>query len=76
MVCVGLGVAIVPRWTVRAEAASGNVVTLSIGKSGLSRSWGLGFREENQPSQPLKAFARLCTERLPALLTAEPGVAL
>jgi len=76
MVCVGLGVAIVPRWAVRAEAASGHVMTLSIGKSGLCRSWGLGFREQNQPPRPLKAFTRLCAERLPALLTAEPRTGL
>ncbi len=71
MVRVGLGVAIVPCWAVAAEVASGNVVTVSIGKSGLFRSWGLGFRDENQQPQQLKAFVRLCSERLPTLLTAE-----
>jgi DNA-binding transcriptional LysR family regulator len=69
MVRVGLGVAIVPRWAVRAETASGYVATVSIGKTGLGRGWGLGFREANHQLQTLKAFARLCTERLPQLLT-------
>jgi DNA-binding transcriptional LysR family regulator len=70
MVRVGLGVAIVPRWAVRAEVASGQVATASIGKSGLCRAWGLGFREDIHHSQTLKAFARLCVERLPGLLPA------
>ncbi len=70
MVGVGLGVAIVPRWAVRAEVASGRLAALSIGKAGLWRAWGLGFREEIHPPHPLKAFARLCSERLPALLAA------
>lgn len=70
MVRVGLGVAIVPRWALRSEVANGEVITLSIGKNGLSRAWGIGFRDENHQPQTLKAFARLCTERLPTLLTA------
>ena len=41
---------------------------LSIGKNGLYRAWGLGLRVEDHQPQTLRAFVRLCRERLPALL--------
>ena len=70
MVRVGLGVAIVPRWAVRTEVERGEVLALPIGKSGLSRRWGLALLEANHRSDTLKGFARLCIERLPAALGA------
>ena len=68
MVRAGLGIAVVPRWAVRAEIDSGSLVALPIGKSGLSRSWGLGMLEGDYRPQALKAFVRLCVDRLPAML--------
>jgi len=69
MVQAGLGLAVVPRWTVASEITAGRLVGLSIGKSGLYRTWGLGVRAEDHQPQTLRAFVRLCLERLPPLLT-------
>lgn len=68
MARAGLGVAVVPRWAVRAEVESGALVALSIGKSGLSRSWGLGMLDGDYRPQAVKAFLRLCLDRLPAMM--------
>jgi len=65
MVRVGLGVAVVPRWTVQNEIARRELVGLAIGKSGLQRSWALVLSELTHPPQRLRAFVRLCSERLP-----------
>jgi len=69
MVREGLGVAIVPRWTTRDEIESGQLVALSIGKSGLTRTWGLGVVEQDHQPQAMKTFIRLCSERIPAILS-------
>lgn len=67
----GLGVAIVPRWAVQEELAGGHLVALSIGKSGLTRAWGLGLVAQDHHPQSLKTFIRLCSERLPSMLAGE-----
>jgi len=69
MVRAGLGLAIVPRWAVADDLAAGRLAGLTIGKTGLARAWGLGLRAEDHQPQTLRAFVRLCLERLPALLT-------
>jgi len=69
MVRVGLGVAIVPRWSVAGEVASGQLAALRIGKSGLLRSWGLGFLDEGPQPKALRGFVQLCVERLPEMLS-------
>ncbi|MEO8604208.1 MAG: LysR family transcriptional regulator [bacterium] len=69
MVRAGLGLAVVPRWAVAADLAANRLAALSIGKSGLYRVWGLGQRAEDHQPQTLRAFVRLCLERLPPLLT-------
>jgi len=69
MVRAGLGLAVVPRWAVAADLAANRLAGLSIGKSGLYRAWGLGQRAEDHQPQTLRAFVRLCLERLPPLLT-------
>lgn len=71
MVRDGLGVAIVPLWTIRDEVSSGQLLALSIGKSGLTRSWGLGVVEQDHQPHAMKTFIRLCSERLPAILSGE-----
>jgi DNA-binding transcriptional LysR family regulator len=70
MVRAGLGLAIVPRWAIAEDLASGRLAGLSIGKTGLARAWGLGLRAEDHQPQTQRAFVRLCLERLPALLSA------
>lgn len=71
MVRDGLGVAIVPLWTIRDEVSSGQLLALSIGKSGLTRTWGLGIVEQDHQPHAMKSFIRLCSERLPAILSGE-----
>lgn len=71
MVRRSLSVAVVPRWAVRSEVRSGEIVGLPIGKAGLTRAWGIAFMEQAYHSQTLKAFVRICVERLPAMLTVE-----
>lgn len=67
---VGLGVAIVPSWAVIADCTNGSVRALPIGKRGLTRSWSVALPAQTPQTQPLKAFVRLCKERLPAALSA------
>jgi DNA-binding transcriptional LysR family regulator len=68
MVRAGLGLAVVPRWAVLDDVNAERLVGLSIGKNGLYRAWGLGVRAEDHQPQTLRAFVRLCRERLPGLL--------
>jgi DNA-binding transcriptional LysR family regulator len=68
MVRVGLGLAVVPRWAVLDDVNAGRLGVLSIGQAGLQRAWGLGVRAEDHQPQTLRAFVRLCRERLPGLL--------
>jgi DNA-binding transcriptional LysR family regulator len=70
MVSAGLGLAIVPRWAVRADVNAGRLLGLPIGKHGLHRAWALGLRAEEHQGQTLRAFVRLCLERLPPVLSA------
>ncbi len=71
MVRRNLGVAIVPRWAVHAKVGNGALVVLPIGKSGLTRGWAVGFVEQPYHTRALKAFVRVCVNRLPAMLTQE-----
>lgn len=68
MVRTGLGLAIVPRWAVSDDLAAGRLAALPIGRHGLSRAWGLGLRADDHEPQTLRAFVRLCLERLPPRL--------
>jgi len=68
MVRAGLGLAVVPHWAVSSDVNAGQLVALSIGKTGLYRAWGLGVRAEDHQPQTLRAFVRLCRERLSGLL--------
>jgi DNA-binding transcriptional LysR family regulator len=68
MVRMGLGVAIVPAWSVRAERASRTLIGIGVGKHGLHRFFGLVFSEQDQRFAPLRALVRLCGEVLPPLL--------
>jgi len=70
MVQAGLGVSMLPEWAVRDEVAAGKLIALSLGKTGLWRTWGLASVE--RPSSPLslRALVRLCLDRLPRALAA------
>jgi len=70
MVARGLGIAVVPRWAIGAEIESGEVTAIPIGACGLSRSWAVGFLEESRPRQALRAFVKLCVDRIPKVLEA------
>ena len=66
MARVGLGAAIVPRWTV---AAGQDLAALSIGKHGLNRPWALAVVDRPHQPKILRSFVRLCSERLPPALS-------
>ncbi len=70
MVRSRLGAAIVPRWAVAAECEAGTLRAIPIGKSGLSRSWAIVPLDNSCQPKMVKAFVRLCGERLPSRLTA------
>lgn len=70
MVRAGFGLAIVPEWAVRRESAAGALGTVSLGKTGLWRTWGLACLDQALPSPALRALVRLCVERLPRALAA------
>jgi DNA-binding transcriptional LysR family regulator len=69
MVRAGLGIAIVPRWSVVGDINANRLVALSIGGHGLFRAWGLALRSDAHQPQMMRAFLRLCLEQLPPLLT-------
>jgi LysR family transcriptional regulator for metE and metH len=69
MVRAGLGVAIVPRWSVLEDITAGTLIGIPIGPHGLYRAWGLGVRADAHQPQTLRAFVRLCLEQLPPVLT-------
>ncbi len=66
----GVGVAVLPAWSVRSEVEGGELSAQSVGAEGLTRAWCLAALENGGQPAALKALARLCVERLPRLLTA------
>ena len=68
MVIVGLGVAVLPWWSIRREVELGLLRSIRLGRHGLTRSWGLVHPERQMPAMRLRAFGRLCDEVLPPLL--------
>jgi DNA-binding transcriptional LysR family regulator len=70
LVRLGLGVAVLPAWTVRLEVELGWLRAVSLGSQGLARTWCLATLENGTQPAPLKSLVRLCVEHLPRLLTA------
>ena len=70
LVRVGLGVAVLPAWSVRAEVESGELKSIAIGTHGLTRAWCLAALDNGAQPAAVKALIRLCVEHLPRLLTA------
>jgi LysR family transcriptional regulator for metE and metH len=64
MVAAGLGMAVLPEWTIRAELASGTLVARPLGKAGLWRSWGLAMQDELSTPVAARAFVRMCADWL------------
>ncbi|MFQ5352546.1 MAG: LysR substrate-binding domain-containing protein, partial [Candidatus Binatia bacterium] len=68
MVGSGLGVSVVPRWSIRKELDTETVVAKPLGTAGLFRKWGL-VRRTNEPlTASQRAFVSICKSRLPALI--------
>lgn len=66
----GLGVAVLPAWSIRAEVEAGALAAMSVGPQGLTRGWCLAALENGGQPAALKTLVRLCVEHLPRMLTA------
>jgi DNA-binding transcriptional LysR family regulator len=66
----GLGIAVLPAWSVRAEIESGDLAAVSVGPQGLTRGWCIAALDNGGQPAALKALVRLCVEHLPRMLTA------
>lgn len=69
LVGAGLGVSVLPRWTIRREIEHGIVIALPIGR-GIGRRWSLASRDEAFAPRALRAFMHVCREIVPPLLGA------
>jgi len=69
LVRLGLGVAVLPAWSVRPEVEHGVVRAITLGAQGLTRAWCLATLDNGAQPASLKALVRLCVEHLPRLLT-------
>lgn len=64
MVLAGLGIAVLPWWSVRREVGQGWLASAHLGRHGLVRAWGLVYPEQRMPAVRLRAFVRLCEDVL------------
>lgn len=69
MVLSGLGIAVLPWWSVRREVEGGYLVSVQLGRQGLVRAWGLIYPENRMPTVRLRAFVRLCDEVFRPIMT-------
>jgi LysR family transcriptional regulator for metE and metH len=63
-----LGVAVVPSWSARRELASGGLVAVRLGATGVTRAWGVVHADLQPYPATLRAFVRLLADCLPPLL--------
>jgi LysR family transcriptional regulator for metE and metH len=63
-----LGVAVVPEWAARRELASGSLVAVRLGATGLGRGWGVLHADLQPYPATLRALVRLLADCLPDLL--------
>jgi DNA-binding transcriptional LysR family regulator len=70
MVKVGLGIAVLPLWVVRADLQAGRLVALPLGRTGLKRSWAIAYIQGRQLPAYGQTFIRICRERFSTLLDA------
>jgi DNA-binding transcriptional LysR family regulator len=64
----GLGVAVMPIWAAERECAGGALVSVRLGPTGLTRSWGVLHADLQPYPATLRALVRLLSDRLPQLL--------
>lgn len=69
LVRLGLGVAVLPAWSVRPDVENGDLRAIAVGAQGLTRAWCLATLDNGAQPAALKALVRLCVEHLPRLLT-------
>jgi len=70
MVKVGLGIAVLPPWVVRADLQAGRLVALPLGRAGLKRSWAIAYVQGRPLAPYSQTFIRICRERFSALMEA------
>jgi DNA-binding transcriptional LysR family regulator len=63
----GLGVAVVPSWSARRELEAGTLASVRLGPTGVTRTWGVIYREHHQVAASVRALVSLLAEALPPL---------
>ena len=71
MVKVGLGIAVLPLWVVRADLQARRLVALPLGRTGMKRSWAIAYVQGRQLPPYGQTFIRICRERFSTLLEAD-----
>jgi LysR family transcriptional regulator, low CO2-responsive transcriptional regulator len=71
MVKVGLGIAVLPPWVVRADLQARRLVALPLGRTGLKRSWAIAYVQGRQLPSYGQTFIRICRERFSSLMEAD-----
>jgi len=76
MVKVGLGIAVLPLWVVRADLQARRLVAIPLGRTGLKRSWAIAYVQGRQLPSYSQTFIRICRQRFSAFMEADgaPGV--
>ena len=69
-----VGIAVVPRWAVRADVARGELRALRLGREGITRAWGVVTADRSHPTATVRQAVALCLDRLPDLLRADHGI--
>jgi DNA-binding transcriptional LysR family regulator len=70
MVKVGLGIAVLPLWVVRADLQARRLVALPLGRAGLKRSWAIAYVQGRPLAPYSQSFIDICRERFSALMEA------
>jgi DNA-binding transcriptional LysR family regulator len=65
LVRAGLGVAVVPRWSVRREIVAGALGAVVLGENGLRRRWALVFPDAPPRPASMASVVRLLEDDLP-----------
>jgi DNA-binding transcriptional LysR family regulator len=71
MVKVGLGIAVLPSWVVRADLRTKQLLTIPLGRTGLKRSWAIAYIRGRELPSYGQAFIRICRQRLSQLMAAD-----
>jgi DNA-binding transcriptional LysR family regulator len=68
LVRMGVGVAVVPRWSALRELAAGALSAVSVASPRMTRRWGLCYLDGQHRSGIMLALTDVCVETLPARL--------